>query len=110
MDLDSLRTLARVAALGPALTELERWRLVQQPVHERYALHAVVRHAVARRTKPDHDRAFAHYVTLLENHPGRLEIEQSHLYAAMEHAYRKNDMDALLRIEELVRRLGDTVS
>ena len=110
MDLDSLRTLARVAALGPALTELERWRLVQQPVHERYALHAVVRHAVARRTKPDPDRAFAHYVTLLENHPGRLEIEQSHLYAAMEHAYRKNDMDALLRIEELVRRLGDTVS
>ena len=110
MDAVSLATLARVARLHPALTELERWRLVQQPVRERYTLHAVVRHAVARRTKPDGDRVFAHYVTLLEHHPERLELEQSHLFAAMEHASRKNDMDGLLRIEELVRRLGDAVS
>ena len=110
MDLDSLATLARVARLGPALAELDRWRLVQQPVRGRYALHAVVRHAVARRTKADPDRVFAHYVTLLENHPERLELEQSHLYAAMEHAYRKSDMNALLRIEELARKLGDAVS
>jgi hypothetical protein len=110
VDAVSLAKLARVARLGPALAELERWRLVQQPVRERYTLHAVVRHAVARRTKPDADRVFSHYVTLLERHPERLELEQSHLFAAMEHASRKNDMHALLRIEALARRLSDAVS
>jgi hypothetical protein len=110
VDAVSLAKLARVARLGPALTELERWHLVQQPVRDRYTLHAVVRHAVARRTKPDADRVFSHYVTLLERHPERLELEQSHLFAAMEHASRKNDMHALLRIEALARKLGDVVS
>ncbi len=110
VDAVSLAKLARVARLGPALAELERWHLVQQPVRERYSLHAVVRHAVARRTKPDADRVFSHYVTLLERHPERLELEQSHLFAAMEHASRKNDMNALLRIEALARRLSDAVS
>jgi hypothetical protein len=110
VDAASLAKLARVARLGPALTELERWRLVQQPVDARYTLHAVVRHAVAQRTKPDADRVFSHYVTLLERHPERLQLEQSHLFAAMEHAARKNDMNALLRIEALVRKLGDSES
>jgi hypothetical protein len=110
VDLESLAALARVANLAPPLAELKRWRLVQQPVRDRYTLHAVIRHAVAHRTKPDGDRVFAHYVALLEHHPERLELEQSHLYAAMEHAYRKNDMNALLRIEELARRLSDAVS
>jgi hypothetical protein len=50
----------------------------------------------------------SHYVTLLERHPERLEMEQSHLFAAMEHASRKNDMNALLRIDALARRLGDS--
>jgi hypothetical protein len=107
VDVVSLARLARVARVGPALAELERWRLVQQPVRERYTLHAVVRHAVAKRTKLDADRVFSHYVTLLERHPERLDLEQSHLFAAMEHASRKNDMAGLLRIEELVRRLGE---
>jgi hypothetical protein len=106
VDAVSLAKLARVARLGPPLAELERWHLVQQPVSERYTLHAVVRHAVARRTKLDADRVFSHYVTLLERHPKRLELEQSHLFAAMEHASRKNDMNALLRIEALARRLS----
>ncbi len=105
VDAVSLAKLARVARLGPALAELERWHLVQQPLPERYALHAVVRHAVARRTKPAPDRVFAHYVTLLERHPERLELEQSHLFAAMEHAYRKSDMNALLRVNALAHRL-----
>jgi hypothetical protein len=107
VDTISLARLARVAELGPVLEELERWRLVQQPVRERYTLHAVVRYAVARRTKPQAERVAAHYVTLLERHPERLELEQSHLFAAMEHASRKNDMSALLRIDALARRLGD---
>jgi hypothetical protein len=110
VDAASLAKLARVARLAPALAELERWRLVQQPVRERYTLHAVVRHAVARRTQPDAERVFSHYVTMLEQHPERLELEQSHLFAAMEHASRKNDMNSLLRIEVLARRLSDAVS
>ena len=105
VDALSLAKLARVARLGPALEQLERWHLVQQPLRERYALHAVVRYAVARRTKPAPDRVFAHYVTLLERHPERLELEQSHLFAAMEHAYRKSDMNALLRVNALAQRL-----
>lgn len=107
VDAASLAKLARVARLGPALTELERWRLVQQPLPERYTLHAVVRHAVARRTKPQAGRVSAHYIALLERHPERLEAEQTHLFAAMEHASRKNDMDALLRIDELARQLSE---
>jgi hypothetical protein len=49
VDAVSLGKRARVAEFGPALVELERWRLVQQPVRERYALHAVVRYAVEAR-------------------------------------------------------------
>jgi hypothetical protein len=78
---------------------------VQEPLRERYALHAVVRHAVARRTKPAAERVFEHYVTLLERYPDRLELEQSHLFAALEHAYRKSDMNALLRVNALTNRL-----
>jgi len=105
VDAVSLGKLAGVARLGPALAQLERWHLVQQPLHERYALHAVVRYAVARRTEPAADRVFEHYVDLLERHPERLELEQSHLFAAMEHAYRKSDMDALLRVNALAHAL-----
>lgn len=105
MDTESLATLAGAEALAPALAELERWHLVQRPLEGRYALHAVVRHAVAKRTEPDPDRMFEHYVTLLERQPERLEAEQSNLFAAMEHAYRKSDLNALLRINALARRL-----
>jgi len=65
----------------------------------------VVRYAVARRTKAAAERVFEHYVTLLERRPERLELEQSHLFAAMEHAYRKSDMNALLRVNALAERL-----
>jgi len=110
VDAVSLAKLARVAKLGPALTELERRHLVQRPVRGRYTLHAVVRHAIARRTKPDADRFFSHYVTLLERQPERLQLEQSHLFAAMEHASENNDLNALLRIEALARRLSSATS
>ena len=43
--------------------------------------------------------------TLLERHPERLELEQTHLFAAMDHAYRKSDMNALLRVNALAERL-----
>lgn len=105
MDAQSLAKLARVSRLDPALAELERWHLVQQPLRGRYALHAVVRYSVARRTKPAADRVFEHYVALLERHPERVELEQTHLFAALEHAYRKSDMHALLRVNALAERL-----
>jgi hypothetical protein len=108
MDLGSLAALSGAEEIGPALAELARWHLVQQPLPERYALHAVVRHAVARRTEPDAERVFTHYMTLLEQHPERLELEQSHLFAAMEHAHRKGDMRAILRVDALVRGLERT--
>ena len=107
VDEQSLARLARVAKIGPALTELERWRLVQQPVTGRYTLHAVVRHAIAGRTKPNADRVFSYYVTLLERHPERLDLEQSHLFAAMEHASQNNDMEAILRVQALAQSLSE---
>jgi len=110
MDIESLAELADVDRIGPALAELERWHLVQQPVNQRYTLHAVVRYAVARRTQPDAARVFAHYVTMLERQPERRELEQTHLFAAMEYAYQQSDMRAILRLEALVRRLNELES
>jgi len=108
VDAASLATLARVArgrerALGALLT----WRLVQEPVAGRYALHAVVRHAVARRTRSAPERCFEHYVSLLERAPERLFLEQTHLFAAMDHAHRTNDLHAMLRVERLAKCLED---
>jgi hypothetical protein len=80
---------------------------VQEPVRARYALHAVVRHVVARRTKPSPGRIFEHYVSLLEREPARFALEQTHLFAAMDYAYRESNMSAILRVDALLRRLED---
>jgi len=106
VDRDSLATLARArknaaAALAPLLA----FHLVQEPSAGRFTLHAVVRYVVQRRTRMSQDLLFEHYVSMLERTPERLLAEQSHLFAAMDHASRMNDMMALLRVEELVRRL-----
>jgi hypothetical protein len=106
MDAASLARLARVS--GPparALQPLERWHLVQEPVAGRYTLHAVVRHAVRRRKPFDPARFYDHYVTLLEREPGRLLLEQTHLFAAMDHAHRTGNLQAMLRVEALLRRI-----
>jgi hypothetical protein len=107
VDLESLATLARVrenvaSALGPLL----HWRLVQEPVADRYTLHAVVRHAIARRTARAPELVFEHDVALLEAHPERLNLEQTHLFAAMDHAHRTSNLRAMLRVEALTRRLA----
>jgi hypothetical protein len=107
VDLASLAHLARVrpsTAVG-ALAPLEQWHLVQEPMHGRYAVHAVVRHAVRRRTELDDEAVFEHYVSLLEAHPDRLMMEQTHLFAAMDHAHRIGNLSAMLRIERLLQRL-----
>jgi hypothetical protein len=82
-----------------------KWHLVQEPMPGRYAVHAVVRYAVAPRTSFGPERAFAHYMALLERRPERLDLEQTHLFAAMDFAHRCGDLDAMLRVERLLAKL-----
>ncbi|HEX3852697.1 MAG TPA: hypothetical protein VHW01_17150 [Polyangiaceae bacterium] len=107
VDLGSLARLARISkGISAALEPLVRWHLVQEPVADRYTLHAVVRHAVLPRTRPAAERVFEHYVGLLEKHPERLLLEQTHLFAAMDYAHRTSNLNAMLRVEALARRLA----
>lgn len=104
MDAASLAKLARVSGKPErALAPLERWHLVQEPVTGRYTLHAVVRHAVRRGRRFDSARFYQHYVGMLEREPERLVLEQTHLFAAMDHAHRTGDLGAMLRVEALLR-------
>lgn len=110
IDLVSLAQLARVRSRPEeALAPLQRWHLVQEPVDGRFTLHAVVRHAIKRRTNVPQLRFYDYYVTLLERHPERLLLEQTHLFAAMDHAHRNNDLGAMLRAKSLSRRLAGVV-
>jgi hypothetical protein len=102
-------SLAKLARVGPsqadrALAPLRALRLVQEPLRDRYALHAVVRYAIARRTTPHPERWFAHYVRLLERDPARLPSEQTHLFAAMDFANRQGDLGAMLRLDRLLEK------
>jgi hypothetical protein len=107
VDAASLARLARVSKNSQtALEPLQRWHLVQEPVSGRFALHAVVRHAVRRRKPFEGARFYEHYVSLLEKSPERLEPEQTHLFAAMDHAHRTGDLNAMLRVEALLRDIG----
>jgi len=106
VDRDSLAALARVrSSPGRALSALLAFHLVQEPVAGRFTLHAVVRHAVRRRTQSAHERVFEHYVSLLEREPERLLLEQTHLFAAMDHAHRTSNLGAMLRVERLIQQL-----
>ena len=106
MDAASLAKLASVKGdARPALLALEKWHLVQEPAQGRYTLHAVVRHAVRRRKSFDPARFYEHYVSLLEREPERLLLEQTHLFAAMDHAHRTGDLGAMLRVEALLREI-----
>jgi hypothetical protein len=106
---DSLFALARANKGGPrALGSLVRWHLVQEPFRGRYALHAVVRHAIRKRTGADPGRVFDHFLSLLERHPERLDLEQTHLFAAMDYAHQSSDLTGALRIDELLRDLVES--
>jgi hypothetical protein len=110
VDVASLATLARIGGSAEqALAPLRAWHLVQEPMRGRYAVHAVVRYAVAQRTSFSPQRAFAHYVGLLEDAPERLDLEQTHLFAAMDHAHRSGHLGAMLRLERLLKKLEPTV-
>jgi hypothetical protein len=107
VDSKSLRTLAGIRAGGAGdLKRLLAWHLVQQPLTGRYALHATVRHAVARRTGFDQKRAVRHTLRLLEEHPKRLDLEQTHLFAAMDYAHSTSDLRLALRVDRLLGQLG----
>ncbi len=106
MDAQSLAQLARVrGGAAKALAPLQRWHLVQEPVDGRYTLHAVVRHAVRRKRAFDPARFYSHFVALLEREPQRLLLEQTHLFAAMDHAHRTGSLNDMLRVEALLREL-----
>jgi hypothetical protein len=106
MGVESLRALSGVGRAAPAcLRGLRRWLLVQEPLAGRLTLHAVVRRAVAGRTRFSQARFFDHYARLLEERPRLLELEQSNLFAAMDHAHQTSDLGASLRIERLLEGL-----
>jgi hypothetical protein len=100
MDARSIGKLAR--APGGALAQLRPWRLVQEPAPGRFALHAVVRHALGDKGSVPPERFFAHYVALLERHPGRFAVEQSQVFAAMDHAQAASSLNKILRVEALL--------
>jgi hypothetical protein len=107
IDADSLAKLADARKPAAALAALSAWHLVQEPMRARFAVHAVIRHAIRRKTRGAPARLFEHYVALLEAHPERLMLEQTNLFAAMDHSYKSGDMSGILRIERLLRRLSD---
>jgi hypothetical protein len=105
---DSLYALAKVGREGRrALDQLRRWHLVQEPLAGRHALHAVVRFAVRKRTRFDERRIVAYYLALLEQSPARFELEQTHLFAAMDFAHNSSNLGQALRIDQLIRALSD---
>lgn len=106
VDRASLFALARARTGAEAnLQALIRWHLVQEPLAGRFALHAVVRQAVQRHRAVPRSRYFRHYVTLLERHPERADLEQTHLFAAMDYAHTISDFRGLLRLEKLLEKL-----
>jgi hypothetical protein len=103
MDARSIAALARVpGGAARALAALARWRLVQQPMPGRYALHAVVRYALAGKGAVPAARYYAHYVALIERRPARFALEQSHVFAAMDHAQHASSLGKILRVEALL--------
>ena len=105
VDLASLLTLAATRDAAN-VTALQRWHLVQEAAPGRFTLHAVVRHAVKKRVPPSPERGFEHYISMLERDPTRVATEQTHLFAAMDHAHRTSNLDAMLRVEKLLMRLA----
>ncbi len=99
---DTRRREGRTRKAGDGLARLRAWHLIQEPLPGRYALHAVVRYAVLKRTQLEQRRTLAYYLDMLEQDPQRLDLEQTHLYAAMDYAHTQSKLDWMLRIERLL--------
>jgi hypothetical protein len=103
MDTQSLFELSRTSTRATsALGQLRRWHLVQEPFSGRFALHAVVRHAIRKKVTFDSRRTFAHYLAMLEQSPERFDLEQTHLFAAMDFAHSSSNLALALRIDRLL--------
>jgi hypothetical protein len=104
MDARSLAALGRATGAHgyDDLDHLRRWRLVQEPTAGRFALHAVVRYALAGKASVPAERYFLHYLRLLEREPARLGLELSHFFAAMDHAQATSSLARILRVEALL--------
>jgi hypothetical protein len=85
---------------------LRRWHLVQEPLPGRFTVHATLRHAVVARTRFDQRRAVEHFVKLLEREPARLDLEQTHLFAALDYAHTTGDFSVGQRLVRLLENLG----
>jgi hypothetical protein len=108
VDAESLTALARVRRgreSARAIAQLRDWHIVQEPLAGRYTVHAVVRYALAKRTRFSQASFLRHYVGLLESAPERLDLEQTHLYAAMDFAHATSSLDWMLRIDRLLTKL-----
>jgi hypothetical protein len=105
MDGASLASLARARGRS-GLDALLRLRLLLQPSPGRYALHATTRHVLAKTFTFPEDAIARHYLALLERHPERLAIEQTHLYALMDWAAEGRGVGAFLRVQALAERLA----
>jgi hypothetical protein len=107
MDAASLRDLSAAGARADvALARLIELRLVQEPLRGRFTLHATVRHALTKRTDPLPDRLFEHYIALLAREPSRGEVEQTHLFSAMDHAQDMGDLAMILRVQQVAEGLA----
>jgi hypothetical protein len=104
-DARSLAVLARCRP-GASLARLRRWHLVQEPLPGRFTVHATIRHAVVARTRFDQRRAVEHFVKLLERDPARLDLEQTHLFAALDYAHTTSDFPFGQRLARLLETLG----
>jgi hypothetical protein len=107
VDQGSLLALCRAGRRGDgALERLLAWRLVQEPFAGRFTVHATVRRALIHRLPSIGARLFTHYMNLLEQDPGRLDAEQTHLFAAMDFAAREGQLADRMRLARLLRGLG----
>ncbi|HEY3592814.1 MAG TPA: ABC transporter ATP-binding protein [Polyangiaceae bacterium] len=112
VGIDSLLELARASGAEGrrALERLVEWHLVQEPFRSRYALHAVVKYALRNRGEIDAKIIVDHYLDLLERHPDRFDLEQTHFFAAMDYAHTQGNLPMALRIDELFDTLRSALS
>jgi hypothetical protein len=104
-DAPALAALARTGRAS-GLGRLQAWHLIQEPFPGRFTVHATIRHAIVARTRFDQRRAADYFVALLERHPDRLDLEQTNLFAALDHAHGGGDFKLGLRLTALLDRLG----
>lgn len=99
--------IARAGRRGPpAVASLAALRLVQEPSPGRFALHATVRAALERRVRGDGDRVARFFLAHFEAEPRRVADDPTQLFALMDWAQERSDLDAILRVNALAEALS----